>query len=77
MAQFELDSYLFFFKNKYCKLDIQKHSTADTETVQKKTIATETAHHSSPTYNYFMCIFFTKFQCFYNLFFILSYTQCK
>lgn len=35
MAQIELDSYLFFFKNKYCKLDIQKHSTADTETVRK------------------------------------------
>lgn len=69
MAQFELDSYLFFFKNKYCELDIQKHSTAGTETVQQITIATETAHHSSPTYNYFMCIFFTKFQCFYNLVF--------
>lgn len=36
MAQFEFDSYLFFFKNKYCELDMQKHSTTGTETVQQK-----------------------------------------
>lgn len=33
MAQFELDSYLFFLKNKYCKLGKQKHPPVGTETV--------------------------------------------